>query len=193
MIHSISSRIARIFVLYGESSEEDVDIYIYATEAIVATLFSVVIAIVISLIFGRVVEGLVFISSFALLRRYTGGYHAESHFKCILHFNCIMASTMVILHFVSMANGNFIALAIATLSLVGICVVPSATDKNVQFTVDRQLAHNKKSVVLSILMWLVCVLSFYATNLQVGFALALSMLFVFCGVVCSILQDTTRK
>jgi len=84
MIHNSANYIASVFVRYGESSEENADIYAYAIEAVLAVLFNVIICLIISVLFGRVPEGIIFISAFALLRRFTGGYHANSHTKCIL-------------------------------------------------------------------------------------------------------------
>jgi len=67
MIHWLASRIASVFVRYGESSEDDADIYTYAMEAVIAAMFNIVICLSIAFAFGRIWEGVIFVSSFALL------------------------------------------------------------------------------------------------------------------------------
>ena len=75
VIRKLSARMATVFVLYGESSEDDKDIYAYACEAIISTLIGMTAALIIATVLNRVYEGIVFTLIFALLRRYTGGYH----------------------------------------------------------------------------------------------------------------------
>jgi len=40
MVHRLAGRMASVFLLYGESSEEDLDIYAYVCEAVLATLIN---------------------------------------------------------------------------------------------------------------------------------------------------------
>jgi len=97
MINQLANRVASVFVSYGESSEENAEIYAYALEAIIAFVTNFIICIIISLLFGRLFEGVVFILGFAVLRRVTGGYHAKSHAVCVLTFSCIVTAAMIIL------------------------------------------------------------------------------------------------
>ena len=69
MIHSLSKWIASIFVRYGESSEEDADIYAYGLEAVIAAMFNIIFGLIISFLLGRTLEGIIFISAFAALRK----------------------------------------------------------------------------------------------------------------------------
>ncbi|MDR2569450.1 MAG: accessory gene regulator B family protein [Oscillospiraceae bacterium] len=97
MINHLANRVAFLFVIYGESSEENADIYSYALEAIIAFITNFIVCIIISLFFNRLAEGIVFMLGFAVIRRVTGGYHAKSHKSCILSFACVVIIAMMIL------------------------------------------------------------------------------------------------
>ena len=73
MIHGLAKGMASVFIFYGESSEEDADIYTYVCEAVIAILFNIVVCLIIASFFWRITEGIIFVAGFALLRRYAGG------------------------------------------------------------------------------------------------------------------------
>ena len=168
MIHSLAKRTASIFILYGESSAEDADIYTYACEAVIATMFNIIVSLVISFIFGRFLEGVVFISVFALLRRYTEGYHAKTHFKCIFTFNCILICAMVLLSVIPALQYagviTLIASAIAGMGIIGLALT-------------QQTSNISRYLVLVLCMF--CIADVYIINNQKSRAVSLAMLSVF--------------
>jgi len=189
MIHSLANRIAAVFVQHGESSEEDADIYAYAVEAILAVLFNVAICLVISFAFGRVPEGVIFISTFALLRRFTGGYHAGSHNKCILTFATLLICAMLLSSFVSgLQSAIFITIAFAVLAWLGILVFAPIDDANKRCEGEHKYRLKKKCVSVSTMMLLICAVVGFSINIYVALIIALSMFSVFGSVVCAIIR-----
>jgi len=166
---------ASVFVSYGESSEENADIYAYACEAIIAFLVNLSLSLVIALMFGRVREGLIFVLVFAWLRRYTGGYHAKTHFSCILAFSCIFAGSMALLSLTTWFGlGGHLALWFASISLIGIILFSIAEQKLRYLGIKK-----KKGIGLASAIFLFCFIDFYILNSQIGFVLSLSMFSVF--------------
>ena len=179
MIRSLAKKIASVFVLYGESSESDSDIYAYACEAIISTIINIAIGLAIALIFGRIVEGIVFISVFALLRKYTGGHHANTHFKCILVFSTLVACAMGLISVVSHLEViGLVGLGIATIAGVGIFILAPVEDKNKHSGKEFQMSLKRKGRYVAFALWLFCIIDFYILNSQISFSLALSMLSV---------------
>jgi len=180
MIHSLATRIASIFVLYGESDEENADIYTYACEAVLSFLANLIVCLAIAFVFGRFIEGLVFISGFALLRRYTGGHHAKTHLYCILTFSGIVICTMILLTLAYWLQiSGFIAVVVATVALIGIVLLAPVKHKNKVSGIEFQGALKRKSRWMAFAFWLFCILGFYMLNNQIVFVLSLSMFFVF--------------
>ena len=112
MITYLSNKISKIFIRYGETTEENADIYAYAIEAILAVVVNVIICLAIAAIFGRVSEGFIFIFTFAVLRRFTGGYHANTHFKCILTFSSLLTVSLAI---INLSAGRYAGIPLAVL------------------------------------------------------------------------------
>lgn len=66
------------------------DEYIYSAICLIEKLFSVVLVLAMGLFFKRMLDVVLFFSFFMFLRKYTGGYHANSFFICTIE------STMVV-------------------------------------------------------------------------------------------------
>ncbi len=58
------------------------DIYIYGFEVLISNIVCLTIALTIGLLFHEITEVILFLISFIMLRKYCGGYHAESYLKC---------------------------------------------------------------------------------------------------------------
>ena len=184
MINQIANRVASVFVTYGESSEENTDIYAYAIEAIIAFLTNLIICVVISLLFGRIVEGIIFMLSFAFLRRITGGYHAKSHKICIFIFSCIVSVVMILLTFLSGYEvANYIALGTSFAALIGITMMPIIIKKMKAAEIINYKSINKSGVFTVIGIWSICVLSIFLFENHIGLSISLSMFAVFGGTM----------
>jgi len=195
MIHRLANHIAYIFVLHGESSEEDKDVYAYAIEAVLALLFNLSICLLIAFLFGRILEGFIFITAFAFLRRFTGGYHADSHYKCILTFSTLLTCKMLLTSFlVEFYISNFITLTIAILAWIGIFILAPIDDENRKYEGDSKARFKKKSKAVSTLLLLICVITGFLLNTHIAMTLSLAMLSVFgCMIVAIISRHSVQE
>jgi len=189
MIHAIATWIASVFVLYGESSEEDADIYAYGLEAVIAALFNIVISLFISFLFRGVVEGIIFVLVFALLRRFTGGYHADTHYKCVLTFCALLTFAMLITSFVPEFRGSIIiTFIIAIFSWIGIFVLAPIDDKGKSYSDEFRATLKKKSIAVSTLFLVICIIFGLVFSIYVALILALAMFSVFGGMVYELMR-----
>jgi accessory gene regulator B len=185
----LANRIASVFVRYGESSEENADIYAYAIEAILAALFNVIVCMIISLLFGRVVEGIIFLSAFALLRRFTGGYHASSHNKCILTFGVLLTCTLLITILTSALQAYiYIAIIIASLAWLGILALAPIDDEKKRYEGEAKAKMKMKSSAVSAFLLILCIITGFALNRYISFIISLSMFSVFGSMVYALFR-----
>ena len=196
MIHNLASWMSSIFVLYGESSEEDADIYTYVCEAIIATLINILVCLVIAFLFGRITEGIIFITAFVLLRRYAGGHHAKTHLRCITTFAVVFTCAMVfasVMPRVSLEGffAQLYTLLIATIASMGIAALAPVEHKNKSSGDEFSKVRKWKSRGLAFALWLVCVIDFYILNIQISFILSLSMFSVFGSMAYAIIYSCT--
>jgi len=194
MINRLANRVAFVFVSYGESTKENADIYAYALEAIIAVTTSLLICIIVSLFFGFIIEGIVFMLGFVILRRVTGGYHAKSHKICISTFAIVIIIAMFILTLLSEQEiSKYISLLMSCIALIGIfsiTIINKST--NVMYTFSLKKI-SKIGVFLITGLWFLCVSSTVILSTQIGFALSLSMFAVFGSLIAHIISTLARK
>lgn len=82
----ILNRFVRHIVTYlsqqGVIESEQKEIYIYGFYRVVMDGINIISVFLIGLLFGKVIETLIFVIAFRILRSYTGGYHAKTPWRC---------------------------------------------------------------------------------------------------------------
>ena len=82
MEHKLSLLVCNRLLKKGVITEELKDVYIYGFDLLFSFLISTTIILTIGIIVGQIVPTLFFLITFILVRRYTGGYHANTYLKC---------------------------------------------------------------------------------------------------------------
>ena len=90
MISRLSAKIVAVLVNHNIIQDEDLEVYQYGTEILVSSCLTLIITILIGLIFNMVWDASIFIGVFAWLRRKTGGFHADTYFKCNLIYAVVL-------------------------------------------------------------------------------------------------------
>jgi accessory gene regulator B len=86
MINRISKKIAFFLLNKKVIEQEELEIYIYGYEVLISSLIDFSIVLLFAAIFNKVVLMTIFFVMFVSIRIYTGGYHAETFFKCKIVF-----------------------------------------------------------------------------------------------------------
>lgn len=82
MIRAMSDKITRYMNELGVL-EESIEIHRYGVETILSTVISLTFIFALSLISGRLIEGLIYSLGFYYMRKFSGGYHCDTHLHCI--------------------------------------------------------------------------------------------------------------
>ena len=83
------------------SDESDVqDFYRYGIEISISSLLNIVLVVIAGILIHHIIESIVFLSLFILIRSFTGGYHADTYFRC----NLLMCTTFIL---TALANSIF--------------------------------------------------------------------------------------
>lgn len=91
IISRISSRIVRILLRNNIIEANDDEIYHYGFEMILSTAVMLLIVLACGFIFEEMLSSIVFFIMFALVRSSSGGYHADTHFKCNMMYTINLA------------------------------------------------------------------------------------------------------
>lgn len=99
MIDKISQDVADYFFEKNLIRESEKDIYEYGVKLIASSVIGIFIVIFIGIVLGKVLDSIVFLLCFMILRKYSGGYHANSYLTCNLFFITVFLSTVVTVEF----------------------------------------------------------------------------------------------
>lgn len=97
MITSLAQYITGILCKNSIIDSKILDVYIYGFEIIISGLISIFIGLALGFIFAQIPEIIIFLVVFILMRKYCGGYHADTYFKCNSVFIINIAIIMMIL------------------------------------------------------------------------------------------------
>ena len=84
MISKLAKTIAHFFVKQNIAESKNEAIYAYGMELLLSDVLNGLLALIIALVSGTVFPTLLFFTVFMILRRFSGGYHANTHYGCIL-------------------------------------------------------------------------------------------------------------
>lgn len=100
MIQRISNMILEYLIRSKviEDTDSDREYYQYGIEITVSSLLNIVLILSIGIITHSLFESIIFLICFVLIRQFTGGYHADTYFKCNLTF-CISFIAVLILYY----------------------------------------------------------------------------------------------
>lgn len=97
MIDKVAKKLAYNYVEKGMITREDEEVCAYGLQLLISSMISIGSVLVISLAYGSLIQGMVYLTAYCTLRSYSGGYHADTHMKCISTF---VGSFIIILNFV---------------------------------------------------------------------------------------------
>lgn len=191
IIHQLAKRMSYVFVLYGESTEEDRDIYTYVCEAIISTTFNILLCLFTAFILGAIIEGIILLTVFALIRRYAGGYHAKTHLQCIAICNCMVAVGVMLVQNIAWIHTLTSYIGVSSVALIGIFLLAPVEHENKTSGQEYVALKKARSVRMTIIMFSIGLVDYSMLNIGISAMTSLAMIFVLCGLLCG-LYSTKR-
>lgn len=97
MITSIARYVTDFLLRENVICAEYADLYTYGFEVIQAGAVNIMIVLFMGLLFDQLINGLIFWLAFCMLRKFCGGYHADTYLKCNLLLALNVGMVMAIL------------------------------------------------------------------------------------------------
>ena len=94
MIEKVAITAAHNYVEKGMIKKDEEEVCVYGLQLLMISIGAV---LVISIVNGSLIQGMVYLTAYCILRSYSGGYHADTHIACISTF---IGSFIVISNFV---------------------------------------------------------------------------------------------
>ena len=118
MISKLAKGTACFFVDNKIIEVEDSEVYAYGIELLLSTIFNLIIAIIIALISNEFIPCVINLTAFVTIRMYAGGYHADTHWGCMLTLVCVLSAFILIIKTFSTATIRFLSPILWVLSVL---------------------------------------------------------------------------
>lgn len=174
-----------------ENGEDSIAYCRYGIEITISSLFNVLLIIIIGLLFGLVIDSIVFLVIFINMRRYTGGYHASTYLRCnttlCISFTalCFIMKAIIISDYYLVL---FLTVLIHILSFCIIVIFSPLENENKPLTDNLKRINHIKSIVFSVTAAIVnlILLSFHIIR---SVMIALTVLLVAILMIIKIVKE----
>lgn len=94
MFEVLSERVTEWLIVNETMAREDKEIYRYGIQQGMIALLNLGTTVVIGLVFGKLLESILFLAAYIPLRSFAGGYHAKTVVRCYF-FSIVMISAVL--------------------------------------------------------------------------------------------------
>lgn len=150
MLAKISNRIADNLIASNVIGADEKEIYTFGAEVLISYIINLLTIIVLGLALSAAMEGLVFLSSYALIRMYAGGYHASTFGRCYALSVVIMVVALMFAVYLFPCVGIEIIIALMAASGIGIYAIGPVDNKNRKISQTEKKAYRQKTAYMLI-------------------------------------------
>ena len=118
LLNKLARKLTAKLLIQNIIPEDYSDIYIYGFELLLSFLFSTSVIVLAGVLCGRLLQTIVFLTVFIVLRSFTGGYHALQYWFCSVVTFSVFGLVLLISEFVKVSMFFYILL-----SLIGIVTI----------------------------------------------------------------------
>ena len=178
MVRKLSQRATQRLLSKKIIEEGDTEIYQYGLEQLLTSIIDLLTLLFIGQITGMLLQGIVFVLSFMLLRKYAGGYHATSPLKCFLLTNLVILGALSVMKYFRMSI--FVYLGFFFASSIIVFIFSPVESKNKGLDEIEKNIYRRKTLLTWFIELLLLILMLIANCL--GFAKCIIMGVAMVGV-----------
>lgn len=178
MISTISNHLIDWLIHEGVLQPADRELYVYAAYCFLFAWSPLFLLFTISVCIRRLPEALLLILPFITIRKFSGGFHAKTARTCLIISCTLLASFMYMTIHISACLSLYIALVLASVSLM----INSPIISPQRPATPEDLKHFRHIVIAAIMLYNCCILilnhvgfSHWAVCLSLGLILSASL------------------
>lgn len=149
MIQALANKITKHMDKLGVLSES-IEIHQYGVETILSTLISFIWILLLSFLYDRVIDGIIYIIGFYIIRKFSGGYHCNTYFCCITLYVCLF-----VIYLLTYSVYDKIRLFIIIFSIIAFSLYVPVHNRKLNQE-EYKMYKLISFVLLSIYIWLSC-------------------------------------
>lgn len=194
MISRISELILR-YLLKSDvitDSEDEKEFFKYGIEITISSLLNVILIIGIGILFHNVFESVVFLIFFMLIRQFTGGFHADTYFKCNCSFCISFISVLLMYHATYEKITLWIAILISVLCVAIIILTCPIEHINKPIPKHKQKYYKYVATMLGVIYGIIGTILIAVSN-KYGALIIYTLVLVTLLVIAAIVKDRRCK
>lgn len=152
MLGRIADSIAVLFLKKNIINEDELPVYQYGMQVLIGNIAGMLTVLIVGILISRLVESIIFITIYATLRIYTGGYHASTTLVCNIVF---LGTYLVTVMLEALKVNNSVVWIIYLLSCLIILRFSPIENVNKQLDdKDKEIYRNKSLIISTLLLML---------------------------------------
>lgn len=149
MVGKVSRKVTDRLLSRNAIKDEDYEIYQYGLEQLFTSILNMLTLLVIGSIMGMIWQGIIFVLSFMLLRKYAGGYHASTPLGCYLLTTLIITVALSVMKYFEISILIYLVLLMVSSVIVYMLTPVEAVNKELDKI--EKIIYRKKTI----LIWIV--------------------------------------
>lgn len=118
MYQKFACKIAEWLLLQKVINREEIEVYQYSIEVLLSDLIYIFIAIITAIVSNSFIESIIFFTSFLTLRKFSGGYHANTYLRCHFLFWANQLIMIILYKLITPEYSRFFSLIIILLGVI---------------------------------------------------------------------------
>lgn len=160
MFKKSADKMTSVLICNNMIDNNESKVYSYGFEILIAFIINITTMLLIGFLFGKFTYILFFLMCYCPIRQFSGGYHADNYFRCLLTFVFIILSTILIIENLNLYLLKNIIIFIASISWVGICLLCPIEHRSNPISDRERSTYKKVAIFVSTIILLMTVLSF---------------------------------
>lgn len=146
MINKFSTKVSDRLLRMGVINEQDYEIYQYGLEHLFTSILDLLTLFAIGLIMGMIWQGIIFVLSFMLFRKYAGGYHTHTPLRCYLLTNIVILGVLSVMKYIEISIYIYLGLYIVSSIIIFIFSPVEAINKKLDEV--EKIIYRKKTIII---------------------------------------------
>lgn len=152
----------------------DIEVLKYGINAFIEFIYNIISTILLGLLFGLILESLIYYVSFSLIRTYAGGYHCQKVSSCYFMSCLIVMLGLSVIKFLPVKYMVSVSLVMLFFSTIVIFKSAPMQTKNRKLDKDEYAYFRKKTIInlvieyLVIFVLIICNVDRYVIVISVG-------------------------
>ena len=193
MIAAISMKISKSLLKSNAINQNELNVYAYGIQLLILGIVDWCITFLFMLLIGEIYLSIAYLSVFFTLRKHCGGYHAETHIRCI-----VISNTVYVLSVLASANmqyENFTTLLLVgeIINFIIIYKFSPVEHPNKHIEPIEMARHRKIGRIYNLVFGLVAIGLVLGSINQYACAVFMAQLSVSIAVVLQRIKNRTRK